>query len=122
MGEKFNYTYSAKRNSAVEEIKMKYLPQEENGKLLELKKLDRSCERPGMITAIITGMVGAGVFILAVYLFLAKEMYLGGMFIGMVGLFIMAMAVPVYSNITKNRRKKIAPLILKLSEEIERGE
>lgn len=38
--ETFTYSYSAKRNSEVLEIRKKYLPQEES-KLEELKRLDK---------------------------------------------------------------------------------
>ena len=54
----FNYTYSAKRQKEVEDIRKKYLPKEED-KFETLKRMDRDAEKPGTMVAIIVGVIGA---------------------------------------------------------------
>ena len=52
MTESFEYTYSAKQQSEIEEIRKKYLPKEED-KMETLRRMDREAERPGMMTSIL---------------------------------------------------------------------
>ena len=59
--EDFSYTYSAPVNQEVLNIRRKYLPQEET-KLEELKRLDRSVQSSGVMEALIVGMSGCLVF------------------------------------------------------------
>lgn len=42
--------------------------------------------------------------------------------IGVIGIVMIALAYPLYERITKKERKKIAPLILKLADELKSKE
>lgn len=44
--------------------------------------------------------------------------FVPGLILGILGLGIMAVALPLYRRITEQRRKQIAPEILRLSQEI----
>ena len=55
--EKFEYTYSAKQQAELENIRKKYLPQGET-KMDRLRRLDRGVTRPGTMISIIIGVVG----------------------------------------------------------------
>ena len=122
MDNKFTYEYKASKNAEVEKIKSKYLPPAAVDERLEqLKKLDKSCERPGQIAAIIVGILGTAVFSFGMVALFGHQKYMSGVLISMLGLIIMAMAVPVFYAITKKQRKRIAPKILKISEEIEKN-
>ena len=57
----FIYNYSAERNKEVENIRRKYIPQEES-KLERLKKLDLRVQSAGMIESLCIGILGALVF------------------------------------------------------------
>ena len=57
----FSYTYSASCNQEVLNIRKKYMPQEET-KLEELKRLDRTVQSSGVMEALIVGVGGCLVF------------------------------------------------------------
>lgn len=115
----FEYTYSAKQQKEIEEIRKKYLPKEED-KMETLRRLDRNAEKPGMMTAITIGVIGS--LILGVgmccTLVWADAMFIPGIIIGLIGIIIASQAYPIYQKITKKEREKIADQILALSKEL----
>ena len=70
--------------------------------------------------SIIIGVVGTLIMGFGMCLCLEWSMFIPGVIIGIVGMAILACAYPVYSIITRKQRKKIAPEILRLTEEISR--
>lgn len=115
----FEYTYSAKQQEEIEKIKNKYIPKEED-KMETLRKLDRSVEKPGTMAAIILGVIGSlilgtGMSFTMVW---TETLMIPGIVIGMIGIFVMALALPIYKIITKKQREKIGPQILALTEEL----
>lgn len=92
--ETFEYRYSAKQQEEIEAIRRKYLPKEED-KMEQLRQMDKRVSRKGTIISII---------------------------IGVIGIVMIALAYPLYELITKKERKKIAPLILKLADELKSKE
>lgn len=115
--EKFEYTYSAKQQAEIENIRKKYLPREET-KMDKLRRLDESVTRPGTIISIIAGVVGTLIMGLGMCCVMEWAMFIPGIIIGVVGMAILAAAYPIYSSITQKQREKIAPEILQLTEEI----
>ena len=85
---------SAKQQEEIEAIRRKYLPKEED-KMEQLRQMDKRVSRKGTIISII---------------------------IGVIGIVMIALAYPLYERITKKERKKIAPLILKLADELKSKE
>lgn len=116
--DKFEYTYSAKQQSELENIRKKYLPQEES-KMDRLRRLDESVTRPGTMISIIVGIVGTLIMGFGMCLCLEWSEFIPGVIIGVVGMVILAAAYPIYSKITQKQREKIAPEILRLTDEIE---
>lgn len=122
--EAFRYTYSAAQQAEVEKIRKKYIrPQED--KMEQLRKLDRSASQKAQAWAIAFGVVGALVLGTGMSLCMTElSGFLGGtaMFIGIpVGLFglvLVALAYPVYNRILRKERERIAPEILRLSDEL----
>ena len=53
----FTYQYSAKQNRAVEHIRRKYLPVEEN-KMETLRRLDAKVQMAGTIPSLCIGVIG----------------------------------------------------------------
>ncbi len=92
--ETFEYRYFAKQQEEIEAIRRKYLPKEED-KMEQLRQMDKRVSRKGTIISII---------------------------IGVIGIVMIALAYPLYERITKKERKKIAPLILKLADELKSKE
>ena len=119
--ETFEYTYSAERQKEIEDIRKKYTAKEED-KMEQLRKLDRDAEKPGTIVAIALGVFGMLVFGggLSLALVWTDTLLAGGIVLGIVGIGIMAAALPIYKMVTKKQREKIAPQILELSEELMR--
>lgn len=116
----FNYTYSAAQHAEVEKIKKKYQTPTEENKLEALKKLDRSVETPASIAALVIGIVGILIMGLGMSMVMVWENYLLGVIIGIIGILICLPAYPIYKKISEKRRRKLAPQILRLAEEIER--
>lgn len=122
--ETFNYTYSAKQQEEIKNIRKKYLAPEED-KMAQLRKLDQRATQKAQAWAIALGVVGA--LILGTGMSLAMTElsgFLGGtaMFIGipvgLVGIVLAVLAYPVYNRILKKERQRIAPEILRLTEEL----
>lgn len=116
--ESFSYIYSAKQQEEVKRIRGKYVPTEPN-KLEQLRRLDESAERPGRLAALMVGVPGTllfGVGLCCTTLW--NGWFVPGIFIGVVGLIAMGAAYPIAIAVTKRRRKKLAPEILRLSAEL----
>ena len=115
----FHYTYSARQQSEIEQIRSKYLPPEEN-KMDQLRRLDRSATKKGTAVSIAMGVVGClllGVGMCCTMVWTGK-LFIPGIIIGLAGLALVAAAYPVYSRITRKEREKIAPEILKITDEL----
>ena len=115
----FTYRYSASQNKEVERIRRKYLPQEES-KLDTLRRLDRRVQTAGMVEGLMVGVIGCLIFGLGMCFGLDV---LGGadwlsILFGAVGVAVMLPAYPLYRHIAGKTKEKLAPEILRLSEEI----
>lgn len=117
--EKFEYTYSAKQQTELENIRKKYLPEEET-KMDKLRRLDKSVTRPGTIISIIIGIAGTLIMGFGMCLCLEWQQFVLGIILGILGIAVLAAAYPVFNRVTQKRKEKIAPEILRLTEEIER--
>ncbi len=68
----FSYSYSAKENKEVQEIRKKYLPQGES-KMDELKRFDYTVQTSGIMESFCAGISGALIFgLTAIYLIFAE--------------------------------------------------
>jgi hypothetical protein len=117
--ETFQYTYSAKQQAEIQKIREKYVTKEEN-KLEQLRRLDESATKPGTIAALVVGilstlLLGVGMCCTMVW---ADKWFIPGIGIGVIGLCGLGAAYPLYQAMTKKRREKIAPEILRLTEEL----
>lgn len=115
----FEYTYSAAQQEEVKKIREKYIsaPKEED-KLETLRQLDASVTKKGTILSLILGIIGTLIFGTGMCCCLLWSMFVLGVFVGLVGLVGVSMAYPVYSHITKKEKERLAPEILRLSDEL----
>ena len=124
----FSYTYSAKDQAELKRIREKYAPPtEEEDKMARLLRLDASVTQTAMIVALALGIVGALTLGLGMSLCLTE---LGnglgshtaalalGIINGVIGSVLVALAYPAYNMIVKKRREKLAPEILRLTDEL----
>ena len=119
--ETFNYTYSASQQQEIRRIREKYVkPTQEEDKMELLRKLDASATRPGTIVSIIVGTIGAlllGVGMCCTMVW-AGTWFIPGIIVGVIGMIGVAAAYPLFDRITKKQREKLAPEILRLSDEL----
>ena len=119
--ETFNYTYSASQQEEIKKIREKYsAPKEQENKIERLRQLDRSVTRPGTIAALIVGIassliMGTGMSMCMVW---GDELFIPGIVVGVAGMIGVAIAYPLYSAVTKKRKEKLAPEIIRLSDEL----
>ena len=116
--EKFSYTYSAKEQEEINRIRKKYVETED--KMERLRKLDLGVTQKATVISIIIGIIGTlimgtGMCCTTVW----QEMwFIPGIIIGIIGLVVMALAYPIYQKVLKKEREKIAPEIIRLTDEL----
>ena len=120
----FEYTYSAQRQREVEEIRKKYLPKEED-KMEQLRKLHRIPTQKAQSASIavdVTGalILGTGMSLCMTELgaVLGNLAMVMGVIIGLAGIILVALAYPIYNRTLKQERERIAPEILRMSDEL----
>ncbi len=115
----FQYTYSAKEQAEIKRIRSKYVPKEEN-KMEQLQRLDASATQKATMYAIIVGVIGAlimgaGMSCCMVW---TDALLIPGIVIGIIGMAVLAVAYPLYNRTLKKERERIAPEILRLTDEL----
>ena len=118
----FSYSYSAKENTEVLEIRKKYLPQNES-KIDELKRLDALVQGSGVVEALCAGFIGFMLLGLGVCLTVQIIGFGGwlialGILLAIVGIISMAVAYPMYRRIFGRTKAKYTPRILDLAAEL----
>lgn len=119
--ETFNYTYSASQQEEIKKIRDKYTePEKQEDKMEQLRRLDKSVTKPGTVISLIAGIVsvlvmGAGMSMCMVG---GSVFFVPGIIVGVVGILGIIAAYPLYNAITKRRREKLAPEIIRLSDEL----
>lgn len=125
----FAYTYSAKDQAEIKRIREKYTTPEEPAidKMEQLRRLDAGVTQKGSVASLILGILGAlilGFGMSLVMTELGSALGLGtatmplGIVIGLIGMIAVALAYPLYTHITKKERERIAPEILRLTDEL----
>ena len=125
----FQYTYSAKEQAELKRIREKYTPPTETeDKMARLRRLDASVTNTAQAVSLVFGIIGA--LILGIGMSLCMTEFgeiLGshrdmamviGIIIGVVGGVLASLAYPIYNAIVKAKRKKLAPEIIRLADEL----
>lgn len=115
----FQYTYSAKEQEELKKIRSKYMPKEEN-KMELLRQLDARVTQKATMYAIMVGILGAlilgtGMSCCMVW---GDTVFILGVIVGILGLAVAGLAYPLYNRTLKKERERIAPEILRLTEEL----
>lgn len=119
MSDNFEYTYSAEKQSEIEAIRKKYLPQnEQEDKLERLRKLDAGVGTTALIASMVLGILGALVFGIGMCCFLVWNLWLSGALACVLGVVWMLLAPALYRKLYEKRKAEIAPEILRLTEEL----
>lgn len=123
--ESFNYTYSAKQQEEIKAIRKKYEAPEEN-KMEQLRRLDASATQKATTRSMTVGIIGALIMGLGMSItmtdigavFGSFLSMLVGIVIGIVGIVLVCLAYPTYHRTLKAERERIAPEVLRLSDEL----
>lgn len=115
----FEYTYSAKEQEEIRSIRKKYV-QDKNSKLELLRKLDEGVYKKANTISISIGILGTLILGLGMCCILEwqDKLFFEGIIIGISGIIILFFAYPVYNRVLKIERKKIAPEIIRLTDEL----
>lgn len=120
----FEYTYSAERQQEVEAIRKKYLPKEED-KMEQLRRLHAIPTQKAQAGSLAVGIIGTlimgtgmSVCLTDIGAALGSFAMVLGIILGLVGMVMVALAYPIYNQTLKKEREKIAPEILRLSDEL----
>ena len=120
----FEYTYSAQRQQEVQEIRRQYLPKEED-KLDTLRRLHAIPTQKAQAASLAVGIIGALILGTGMSLCmtdigaaLGDFAWILGIAIGLAGMVLVAAAYPIHNRVLKKERERIAPEILRLSDEL----
>ena len=125
----FSYTYSADKQAELKRIREKYaLPTAEEDKMARLRRLDASVTQTAQTVALILGVIGVLILGFGMSMIMTdladalgplKDMsMLIGITVGIVGCILVSLAYPIYNAIVKAKRRKLAPEILRLTDEL----
>ncbi len=127
----FSYTYSAEEQEELKRIRAKYIP-EENGededKMERLRKLDGSVAKTAQLVALTVGIIGTLILGFGMSLCMTDiGAVLGmdgslsiivGIVTGVLGGAAAAVAYPIYNAIVRIKQRKLAPEIIRLTDEL----
>lgn len=123
----FEFTYSAKEQAEVKKIRAKYAASTtQEDKMTQLRRLDAGVYSKATTAALVIGIIGAlimglGMSIVMTDIGAALGTILAmivGIAIGVIGIVLICLAYPVYNRTLKKEREKIAPEIMRLTDEL----
>ena len=124
MNDTFHYTYSAQQQDEIRAIRNKYAPPQED-KMEQLRKLDLQPTQKAQIWSIMVGVIGALILGTGMSLILTEVSVLShttalliGIPVGLIGIVLVALAYPIHNYVLKKERQRIAPEILRLTDEL----
>lgn len=122
--ETFSYTYSAEQQEEIQNIRKKYTEPQED-KMEQLRRLDASAAKKANRVSIMVGVIGTLIMGVGMSLVMTDiGTVLGGVAmplgvaIGVIGMALLICAYPLYNKTLKKERERIAPEILKLTDEL----
>ncbi|MBQ8757980.1 MAG: hypothetical protein IJZ48_07025 [Oscillospiraceae bacterium] len=125
--ERFRYTYSAKEQEEIKAIRKKYVPEQKTeDKMAQLRRLDAGVYSKATMASLVTGIIGALIMGLGMSLIMTDiGKMLGtvlsmviGISAGIVGVVLVCLAYPVYNRTLQKERAKVAPEVLRLTDEL----
>ncbi len=116
----FRYTYSAKEQEEVKRLREKYAPQPvaAEDKLAALRRLDEGVTQKAMALSLTLGIIGTLIMGIGMCFVLVWSQMLIGIPVGLLGILGVVLAYPLYNRILKTERARIAPEVLRLTDEL----
>lgn len=118
-GNSFQYTYSAQDQAEIRRIRSKYAPREETT-LEQLQRMDAAVTSKATVAALVLGVLstlvmGTGMSCCMVF---GGAWFVPGIVLGLAGIAGAAMAYPLYNLVLRRERERIAPEMLRLTDEL----
>lgn len=129
----FSYTYSAKEQAQIKKIREKYIKTDKDAaspesKMERLCRLDNRVTQRAQTVSLIFGVIGTlllgfGMSLIMTELSAALGLsftlaVLFGVLSGTLGIALAALAYPAYVAVTRREREKIAPEVIRLTDEL----
>lgn len=125
----FQYTYSAREQAELKRIREKYTaPTEAEDKMARLRRLDASVTNTAQAVALVLGVIGTLILGFGMSLVLTElaeglglsgeAAMLTGIIVGIIGGILACLAYPIYNAVVKAKRKRLAPEIIRLTDEL----
>ena len=125
----FTYIYSAKEQAELKRIREKYTaPTETEDMMARLRRLDASVTNTAQAVALVFGVMGTLILGFGMSLIMTELAESLGLFgnaatvvgiiTGIVGGILASLAYPIYNTIVKAKRKRLAPEIIRLTDEL----
>jgi hypothetical protein len=125
----FIYTYSARDQAEIKRIRDKYItPTETEDKMARLRRLDASVTNIAQAAALAIGLIGTLILGFGMSLLMsdlphiinmtANTAMVVGVIVGIFGAIVASLAYPLYTILVETRRKRIAPEIIRLTDEL----
>ena len=123
----FNFTYSAKEQEEIKAIRKKYAaPDQTEDKMAQLRRLDAGVYSKATTAALVIGIIGTLIMGIGMSLVMtdigaalgAAPAMAVGIGLGIIGIILVCLAYPIYNRTLKKEREKIAPEILRLTDEL----
>lgn len=121
----FSYVYSAQEQDEIRKIRKKYEFREEDP-MSKIRKLDNSVTQKATAISLVFGIIGVLImgsgmsFIMtdlgSIIGMNGNVTWILGMITGVMGLILVSLAYPMYNNVLKKEREKVASEILELTE------
>lgn len=125
--EEFKFTYSAKEQEELRKIRQKYVPKEVD-RMEQLRKLDAGVTRKAVVISLAAGVIGTLILGFGMSLIMTDVgetlglygtiQVVLGVVIGMIGVVLVSVAYPIYNRIARKERERIAPEIIRLTDEL----
>lgn len=125
--EVFKMTYSAKERDEIEKIRQKYSTRKPD-KMEQLRMLDASASKKALAVFLVLAICGALILGFGMSLAMTDlgnsfqldevQSTVLGIAIGFVGIILVMLSYPISNKVLKHERQKIAPEILRLTDEL----
>ena len=115
--EAFQYTYSAKEQQEIKNIRKKYASAEED-QMTQLRRLDAGVYQKATTVSLVVGVIGALLLGIGMCCTMVWQdiLFIPGIAVGLVGILTVCLAYPLYNRTLKKERERIAPEIIRLTD------
>ena len=126
----FKYTYSASDQAEIKKIREKYSPKNESetDKMERVRRLDNSVTAKAQAISLVFGVIGTLILGFGMSLIMSElseimGLSMGaaltlGIILGIIGGILASLAYPIFNFVLKRERKRVAPEIISLTEEL----